>query len=163
MRNSGVQELLDECKNDLARVQSAVMSLGHQSTIVPYLNNYAIIKACGTVEIAFKTLISDHCSYRVKKQVKNYLSKNVKNSSSNPSYENICKLLKDFDQEWNRDFKDKIRVHQDGARLKTSMESLVSARNELAHGGNPSASVDSVILYFSDFYEVVVILDTVLS
>lgn len=162
MNNTDVEELLVDCKNDLIAVEGIVVSLGYQSNIVSYLNKYAIIKACGTFEIAFKTLISDHCSRRVKRQVKNYLSKKVKSNSANPSYQNICNLLNDFDPQWRQDFKDKVNSHQNASKLKTSMESLVNARNTFAHGGDPNASISNVRDYFNDFYEVIIILDSVL-
>ena len=163
MNNTDVQQILDECKNDLAGVKSIIDSLGYSSNIVPYLNKYAIIRACGVVEVAFKAIIADFCSKRVKKQVKYYLDRKVRNASSNPSFDNICKFLGDFDEQWKKDFKDRIKAHPDSTRLKTSIESLVNARNEFAHGGNPSTTIADVISYFSDFHAVILILDAILS
>lgn len=162
MNNREVEDLLNDCKADLIAVQSIIDSLGYSSNIVPYLNKYAIIKACGTIEMAFKTLVADHCSRRVKKQVKHYLSKKVRSNSSNPTYGNICTLLGDFDPEWKQKFKDQVRQHPDSARLHTSMDSLVSARNNFAHGGDPNASISNIISYFTDFYTVITILDSIL-
>lgn len=163
MNNTDVQQILDECKNDLDAVKSIIDSLGYSSSIVPYLNKYAIIKACGVVEVAFKAIIADYCSKRVKKQVKYYIDRKVRTASSNPSFDNICKFLGDFDEQWKKDFKNKIKDHPDSARLKTSMESLVNARNEFAHGGNPSTTITDVISYFSDFHAAIQILDAILT
>jgi RiboL-PSP-HEPN len=163
MNNTDVQKMLDDCDVDLKAVKSIIDSLGYSSNIVPYLNRYAIIKACGTVEVAFKSIIADHCSRRAKKQVKTYLSRKIKNSSSNPSFENICNLLGDFDKDWKKDFKDKLKACPNHSSLTTSIQSLVDARNEFAHGGSPSVTISDVISYFSDFREVLNILDSIIA
>jgi len=163
MNNADVQKMLDDCEVDLKAVKSIIDSLGYSSNIVPYLNRYAIIKACGTVEVAFKSIIADHCSRRAKKQVKSYLSRKIKNSSSNPSFDNICSLLGDFDKDWRKDFKDKLKAHPNHSSLTTSIQSLVDARNDFAHGGSPSVTISDVIAYFSDFREVLDILDSIIA
>jgi len=163
MNNTDIQRTLDECDADLKAVKSIIDSLGYSSNIVPYLNRYAIIKACGIVEVAFKSIIADHCSKRTKKQVKSYLYHKIKNSSSNPSFDKICELLGDFDKDWKKDFKDKLKSQPDHSRLATSMKSLVDARNEFAHGGSPIVTISDIISYFSDFREVLVILDSIIS
>jgi RiboL-PSP-HEPN len=163
MNNTDVKRILDDCDVDLKAVKSIIDSLGYTSNIVPYLNRYAIIKACGTVEVAFKSIITDHCSKRAKKQVKSYLSRRIRNSSSNPSSDKICELLGDFDKDWKKDFKDKLKSHSKYSSLTTSMQSLVDARNDFAHGGSPSVTIADVISYFSDFREVLVILDSIIS
>jgi hypothetical protein len=39
----------------------------------------------------------------------------------------------------------------------------VDARNDFAHGGSPSVTIADIISYFSDFQEVLVILDSIIS
>jgi hypothetical protein len=163
MNNTDVEGKLIECQEDLNAVSIIITSVGYSSNIVPYLSKYAIIKACGTVEVAFKAIIADHCSKRAKRQIKLYLSHQITNSSRNPSYENICKLLKEFDLNWNNSFKAGVNAHPDSNRLKTSMKSLVDARNEFAHGGSPSVAISDTIIYFADFKIVLEILDSILS
>jgi len=130
---------------------------------VPYLSKYGLIKACGTIEQAFKSLVADRCSYRARAQIKNYLTKMVRNSSSNPSFGNICKLLKSFDSSWNAAFKDAVNNHASSNSLKTSLQSLVDTRNEFAHGGNPRVSIGDVRRYFHDARAVIEELDWVVG
>jgi len=134
----------------------------HTSNIVPYINKYCIIRACGSIEIAFKTIIADFINRRSKIQIKNYINKYVRENSSNPSYDNICKLLKSFDSSWNTNFKSEVNKHPDKSKIMTSIESLVDARNEFAHGGNPNIPVQSTIDYFYDGKTLIEILDTII-
>ena len=164
MNNTDVEQVLDECKQDLERIHLVIMNtLGPTSPVVPYLTNYAVIRACGTMEVAFKSIITDHCSRRSKRQVKNYLENKVRNSSMNPSYDNILKTLKDFDPAWKEAFQNGINGHQNRDQIRTSMRSLVDARNAIAHGGQTTLSIADIIAYFDDFLEAIEILDGVVS
>ena len=162
MYNAAVDQLLIECRDDLIRVKAAVDGLGMMSTIVPYLNKYSIIRACGAVEVSFKSIIVDYCEKPSKVQVKKYLRRYVRDSSKNPSYKNICALIKEFDDGWHTQFKSRVNAHADCSRIKTSMESLVAARNEFAHGGNPGSTVADVQAYFADFRLVLDIMDDII-
>ncbi|WP_157600183.1 HEPN domain-containing protein [Saccharospirillum impatiens] len=163
MNNDSVRHLLDSCDNEIASLESLVHGLGIGSSIVPYLSKYGLVKACGTIEQAFKSIISDKCSYRAKKQIKNFLTQKVRNSSSNPSYSNMCNLLKDFDGTWKDGFKAAIDAHPQSGSLKTSLQSLVDARNEFAHGGSPKISIGDVSKYYSDARKVIECLDRVVG
>ena len=160
MNNVEAQRLLDDCSNELSQVKTLIDSLGATSNIVPYLTKYSIIRACGAVEQAFKSIICDFCSSRSKKQVKRFLEQRVRDSSINPSYSNICKLLNDFDDGWLAQFKASINGAPDKAMRMTSLQSLVDARNDFAHGGNPSPSIGDVITYYQHSKVVIKILDS---
>lgn len=159
MNNSEVQRLLDDCSAELSHVTGLITGLGVASNAAPYLTKYAIIRACGGIEQAFKSILCDFSSRRSKKQVKRFLGRRVRESSMNPSYENICRLLKDFDEEWYEEFKDHIKAAPDKSVWMTSLTSLVDARNEFAHGGNPSSSITDVISYFQNCRAVIEVLD----
>lgn len=163
MNNVAVRDLLDECAREITAIDGLVAGLGIGSNIVPYLSKYGLIKACGTIEQSFKSIVADKCSCRAKQQIKNYLNRTVRNSSSNPSFDNICKLLKCFDTTWRDNFKNTVNNHQRSANLKTSLQSLVDARNEFAHGGNPRVSINDVVQYFTDARELIECLDSVVG
>lgn len=163
MNNTDILRLMDECKDDLDKVKLVIDGLGPTSNIVSYLNKYAIIRACGIIEVSYKSIVADYCDKRSKKQIKKFLKIKVRESSKNPSYSNICALLKEFDDNWNSEFKRAIDNHPDKSRLKTSIESLVDARNEFAHGGNPTSTISDIIGYFSDFRTVIEIIDDIVK
>lgn len=163
MNNSEVLRLMDDCRDELNRVQLIINGLGPASNIVPFLNKYAVIKACGIVEVCYKSIMADFCDRRSKAQVKSFLKKHVRDSSKNPNYNNICTLLKEFDVNWNTKFRNRVNAHPDRTRIMTSIESLVDARNEFAHGGNPTLTVTDVINYFSDFRIIIEEIDDIVS
>jgi len=163
MNNASVNSLLLGCANELAAIETLVDGLGIGSSIVPYLSRYGVIKACGTIEQAFKSIVADKCSFRGKPQVKRFLRRKIRESSTNPSYSAICSVLHDFDENWKNDFKKAIDSDSRGVALKTSLQSLVDARNEFAHGGSPHVSIADVIQYYSDARLVIEKLDAIVG
>jgi hypothetical protein len=149
MNNLDVEILLDECQADLDKVKGIIDLIGRTSNIVPYLTKYAIIKSCGSIEVAYKNILADFCGRRARKQVKHFISKRVRESSNNPTYAHMCAFLKEFDVDWNVRFKRNIDAHPEKDKILTSLESLVDARNDFAHGGNPSITIDNIITYYN--------------
>jgi hypothetical protein len=161
MNNVDVKQLLDNCAAELALVKTIVDGLGMGSNVVPFLTKYAIIRSCGAIEQSFKAILADFCSKRTKKQIKRYLERKVRDSSTNPTYSAISKLVKDFDVDWNKSFKLAITGRVDKDVLLTSLQSLVDARNEFAHGGNPISSIGDVLKYFAHSRTIIEELDVV--
>jgi len=163
MNNSDAQTNIDLCVVELDRIENIIQTmLGHTSPIVPYLTRYSIVKACGTIELCFKTIIADLHS-GTSPQVMNYIDNTIRSSSMNPSISNICSTLKKFDSAWNTSFKEKIRDHSDSERIKDSLDSLNNARNSFAHGGVPTSSFENIKNYFTDTIEILKILDEVVN
>jgi hypothetical protein len=162
MNNADVLRELTACDAELAQVRSLIDGLGVTSNIVPYLTKYAVIRACGSIELSFKTIIADYCVYRSKKQVKRFIDRRVREGSANPSIENINRFLNDFDEGWRNSFKAQLNGEVNKSVILTSLQSLVDARNDFAHGGSPSATILDVIAYFSHARRVIEIMDTII-
>lgn len=162
MNNANAQNSIDICLAELQRIFHLIEGLGHMSPVVPFLTNYSIVRACGTVEFSFKTIISDlHAGHTP--QVQNYVDNTIRNSSMNPSRDNICKTLRRFDEEWNRKFKEKLNGHEHSLRIKSSIDSLNNARNSFAHGDTPSSSFENIKSYFEDSILILEMLDEVVN
>ncbi|MCC3217980.1 MULTISPECIES: HEPN domain-containing protein [Chryseobacterium] len=163
MNNPDVQLLVSECDNDFVRIEKIIEVLTNTNPAVPYLTKYAIIKACGTLEQAFKVMISDFSCVGQSNQVKNFVDISFRESSINPNLDNIHKSLKKFDEQWNQNFKNLLNADTDISRIKTSIKSLNNARNEFAHGGNPTAAFSDIKDYFDDAKKIILYLDQSLT
>ena len=162
MNNISAEESINACLEELDKIAKLIDGMGKTSNPVPFLTKYAIIKSCGTIEYCFKTILSDvHLNQTA--QVKNFIDKMFRNSSINPSKDNICKSLDRFDESWNEAFKEKLKLRSDVKKIESSLKSLNSARNTFAHGGHPSASFENVVDYFKDSVEVIKIVDDVVK
>ena len=72
--------------------------------------------------------------------------------SANPSQENIMNMLNQFDEDWKNIYKENLKADPDKQQLLYSLQSLVDARNDFAHGGNPTLSM-SRLAESGRFYE----------
>lgn len=163
MNNLDIQTLVDECDDDFKRIEALIFVLTSINPAVPYLTKYAIIKACGTFEQAFKLIISDFSCLGQSAQIKNFIDSSFRESSINPSLDNIHKSLKKFDGQWNTNFKNFLDTDTDISRIKSSISSLNNARNQFAHGGNPLVTFNDVKDYFDDAKKIIVYLEQSLT
>lgn len=162
MNNADVDLQLTQCRAELDHVQTTIAALGVTSSMSPYLTNYAVIRACGSIEVSFKALVADYCSKRSKPQVKRFIHMKIRRGSANPSQKNIMDTLNLFDEVWKRNFKANLRADADRQMLLTSLQSLVDARNEFAHGGSPTLSIADVLNHFDHARRVVEHVDAVI-
>ena len=163
MNNTAVQTELANCAQELAHIQGLVAAQSITSQLVPYLTKYAVVRACGAIEIAFKGVIADFCSYRGKAQVKHFINRRVRDGSANPSMHMIHKFLGDFDPNWTPAFKALLQQEANRQQLQTSLQSLVDARNDFAHGGNPTVTIHDVVIYYQHSVRIIELLDTVVQ
>jgi hypothetical protein len=159
MNNQDVQLLIDECDSDFERIEKIIDVLTNTNPAVPYLTKYAVIKACGTLEQAFKVIISDFSCVGQSSQVKKFVDISFRESSMNPNLENIHKSLKKFDEQWNDNFKQLLNADNDIVKVRSSITSLNNARNLFAHGGNPIITFNDVVDYFTDAKKIINYLD----
>src|SRR5665647_935780 len=138
---------LRECDGQLNDIETRI-NADTFNDINIYLTNYAIIKACGTIEVTFKSIIADYFNKSKIQQVHTFLDNKVRSDSMNPNYTNIIKLLKAFDDNWASDFKSRINAHQDKEQLLDSLKSLNNSRNRFAHGNSPTLSIQQVKQYY---------------
>ncbi|HDL8332964.1 TPA: hypothetical protein PXR26_003868 [Yersinia enterocolitica] len=159
INNSQARESIDTCFSELNKIGGLIELLGGTSHPAPYLTRYSVIKACGTIEFSFKTIISDHQYSDHSEQIRRFIDEKFRNSSMNPSYDNICKSLKSFDETWCVNFRNTINANIHKSRLLDSLKSLNTARNEFAHGQSPTTSFASVQTYFTDCVEIIQIME----
>ncbi|WP_447868189.1 HEPN domain-containing protein [Rahnella aceris] len=162
INNSNARTSIETCWSELEKIGHLLEGFGAMANPTSYLTRYSIIKACGTIEYSFKTIICDHQYSSHSLQVQNFINEKFRNSSMNPSFENILSGLKWFDPEWKASFKERFRLHENRSRLQDSLKSLNTARNTFAHGNNPTASFANIRDYFCDSVVILEIMESVI-
>jgi hypothetical protein len=163
MNNTKALQLIADCNTELNDIKGIMKKISPFDNTIPYLTNYAIIKACGTIEQSFKTIIADYCQKGQNAQVTNYIHNTFRESSLNPSYDNICRSLSAFDAIWHDSFKKRVSSRKNKDKLITSLKSLNQARNTFAHGNTTTISFRSVVQYFNDSLKIIRVLDMVIK
>ncbi|QUH31145.1 HEPN domain-containing protein [Vallitalea guaymasensis] len=149
MNNNNVDREIQDCITELGKIKLIIDQDKLRSTN-QYLTKYSIIRACGSIERAYKGLICDYGNSYDIQTIGTYIYNTVKKSSMNPSYSNMINLLKKFNESWGTELKEKVDNRENSSKLRTSLESLNMVRNQFAHGGNPTITIDDIIEYYSD-------------
>lgn len=147
MNNPNFQNEVAACKEDLQRIQQLICGIGSMNPVSGYLTKFALIRACGTLEVCYKTLIADFYE-AISPELQRYITIHVRDASLNAKYENINKVLKEFSEEKSKDYKYNINARADKEHILAAMTTLNSARNEIAHGGNMSLSIADICNHF---------------
>jgi len=160
MHNPDVKRALKDCMGELVDIQKILLPTNIRlNKITKYLTNYSIIKACGTIEYAYKCLIADYFGEAQSEYIKNFLSKRIRDSSANPDMSIIYGMLNSFDKNIEKRFKDLLKQELNRNILVSSLNSLRTERNTLAHGGSSIIPFSDVLKYFKDSRRIIQILD----
>ena len=162
MNNHEVMEILRVCDEELNSISALLVGIGDEARPAPFVKKYAVIRATGTIEIGFKKIIADKVDEGSHIQLKNFIKRKIRDSSSNPKLGIIENMLYEFDARWGAKF-DELLAFEDKPQLKSSLTDLVNARNEFAHGGNPDVNIEDTIKCFSDGKKILEILDSVVN
>lgn len=160
MNNTDVKQILDNCLTELLGISALLTGLGDGANPTPYIKKYAVIRATGSIESAFKQIIADKIDKDSHVQVKNFIRRKVRDSSCNPKLGMIENMISEFDDRWRSRFDEQMAL-DDKPRLKGALTALVDARNEFAHGGSPNLAIDATLQHFKDGVRVIEILDSV--
>lgn len=153
-------ERLNDCDDDLNKIKRRI-DRNQFDEMVMFLQRYAIIKACGTVEAVVKNMIADCVDAGAIPEVQSYISVKVRDSSTNPSTGNISNLLGEFSSRvWKVNFDKKVKEH---GTEKVSLNSLVQLRNDFAHGQSPNTTINTIIRYFNDSRVIITLVEETLN
>lgn len=146
MQNNSAHTTLQTCLNELLNVENILEALGDGTRAAPYLKKYSVIRASGSIELAFKTIIADKVDEGSHAQLKNFIKRKIRNSSSNPRLSIISGMLAEFDSRWKERFNELIAF--DRPAFENAMAQLVDARNSFAHGGDSTLGIQETIGHF---------------
>lgn len=163
--NSDLINNINEVRNELKEIKKEINSERHKlSKISKHLTNYSVVRASGRIEILFKKILFDRLKLDCgtsHNRIKDFISKEIVDSSSNPTTGMIEHYLSKFDSNWNKSFSDKLKKHENN--IKSDLNSLVQLRHDVAHGNNCTATIDTIIKYYESGVLVLDILDSVVS
>lgn len=133
------------------------VSLVKDDEIKSHLSKYLCIKVSGYFENVLKVLISDYVSKSCSKESANYIISNTKRIT-NLSDEKLTDFLKSFSDKWTDDYNYAITDQH-----RSSLNSLISNRNSIAHGQQDSISFKIIEQYYHDLKEIVIYLKLIIA
>lgn len=156
-----LQDMLDDCDRELEDIGKRIEKTDAYDKIRNYLTNYALIKASGTLEFIYRSIVADYFLKLSDARIENYLDATIRQGSLSVIYDNMCRLLRRFDDKWEKTFKTNVNLEEDGKSLIDSSNSLVKNRHNFAHGKNPTATYLDIMEYYKNVKKLVGIFDDV--
>lgn len=117
---------------------------------------FLCVRASGFVESSFRHLISEYTDGTSPRQIQSYVNKKTK-YVTNLNFEKILELLATFDNDWKESFVLAVSDEQ-----KSALNTIVSNRNNIAHGENDSISYVLMTNYYERIKEVVDLLKSII-
>ena len=140
MKAENAEKLLSEAEQTVRKIQSFKLS---DPILLTYLARYLIVYLCGIYEEAIEEILRQKFSRVRSKYISAFLSNNVSQSFRNPSFDNVCALLKKFNTNWER------RIKKIPEENKDAITSIVNIKNDLAHRGAATVTLNDALQYFS--------------
>lgn len=158
---SELQDLIDECTTEINDIDALIADLPPLSKQIRYLTCYALIKASGTAELVYRSIVVDYFSKLSDSRIDTYLDAAVRKGSMSAKYEMMCSLLGKFDEQWQKSFKCAVNEHPNKQKIIDASNSLVQNRHDFAHGKVPTATFMDIKNYYFDVLELIKIFDSV--
>jgi len=160
---SELQDLINECTAEINDIGTRITSMPTLDKGVRYLTHYALIKASGTAEFVYRSIVADYFSTLSNSRIDTYLDAAVRKGSMSVKYEVMCSLLGKFDEQWQKDFKSAVAARQDSQKIIEASNSLVRNRHDFAHGKTPTATFNDIKNYYFDVLELIKIFDSIVK
>ena len=125
-----------------------------------YLISYAVIKSCARIEVLVKEILYNFLTEKSNEYAQSFVSSYIIDSSDNPSTGKIAKFLESFSGEMKEKFDAKLKEF---SSVKSDLNSLVTLRNNFAHGRDITATIDTIIHYYISGIKVIFILQQILK
>ena len=155
--NEDHMRMLNDCEIEIDSIRSWI-NKNRFDDKVRFLVAYSVIKSAGTLEYVFKSIVYCYLTDGCKEEAKTYLEANIVDASCNVNTGNMTKMLEQINTEKSNQFSEGVKKTQ----CKNDLNSLVSLRNDLAHGRTISVSVDTVNKYFLSGKRIVHFVDDLL-
>ena len=156
-----LQDMLADCTAELTDIEAKINALPALDKSRQYFSNYALIKACGTVEFVYRSIVADHFSQLGDTKIDKYLDTTIRQGSNSAKYENMCGILGKFDVQWQSTFKSAVQAEPNSQRLILASNSLVKNRHLFAHGKPPTATFLDIKSYYLDVITLINIFDSI--
>lgn len=161
MNNINAKSAINDCNADLARITDIINKEGSTNPLSGYLTKYSLIRICGTLEICYKTIIADYYE-NISPQLGQFIGFHLRDASMNPTYDNICRAIKSFDDTRQQSFKSAVTILPHTESLQEAFSVLNRERNNIAHGLNSTLSFNDMKKRFSEALQIIEVLDSIM-
>ncbi|MCK5029709.1 MAG: hypothetical protein KAR57_08740 [Bacteroidales bacterium] len=148
------------------RIRSQISSLDalfltaeriEEEELQAHFSKYLCVKTSGLFENYIKSQVGDFVQSSSAKPTSNFVKSKIKRFT-NIDYKKITEFLTAFSQNWTEQFNDKLSDD-----LKSSLNAIISNRNNIAHGHNDSITMRNMREHYENMKRIISILDGIIK
>lgn len=109
-----------------------------------YLAKFLVVYICGIYEEIIETLVNEMVGKNNNAEINNFMESYLERHFRNPDVGAIKGLLGSFSSNW------KDAVDQLPKKNLSALDSIVTNKNVLAHGGAVNVTLNEIIAYYND-------------
>ncbi len=132
------------------------------SDISQELNSYLVVLISGIYEDVIENLFIERAGKTKDSEIKSFMSNYLDKGFRNPNYENILKLLAMLNPDYKKSLKNKKNTHNIPEYNTTGLDSIITNKNEFAHGYDNKASFDDIKNYHKRAVKIFEVLEKIL-
>ena len=149
MRTRELVSQLDSLKSLLDRTESAT---GKDIELVGHWGSYLCILTAGFLENAITKVYSEYVHNAASPEAARFSAEKLE-GISNPKAARFLETARSFSPKWADDLE--AFLDEDGRRRRNAIDSIMSSRHQIAHGGSVQISVGRVREYLPGCVEVI--------
>jgi hypothetical protein len=153
MKNKYVISRIDQLEKDIATISKVT-----DPQISSFLSSFLAVYSCGVYEDCIEYLVMERASKSGDSEVQEFVKQSIIKSFRNPNYENIKQLIGKF----GSGYLSSLTTQVDN-RLSTSIGSIITNKNDVAHAGQYKLALGDFIAYHSEAKKIFEILEKVLN
>lgn len=131
-------------KNEIDSLFGQISGFAGDPYVKSLLTYYLCVRVSGFLENCVRIILIDYSAPRTQDHVRTFVQGKL-NRFPNPTFEQICKAVAEFNDQWNTSFKAGITP-----QVRESLKSINVNRNQIAHGGTSTITVGQLQLYYQD-------------
>jgi len=149
-----IDPALQTKKKQLDAVFTEIEAFEGDPLIKAYLTYFLCIRISGFVEDCVRTIFSSYSDSNSSGYAKNYIASKLK-KIPNPTTDAIFSIAAEFNKDWSDRLKKSVPVPQ-----RESLNSVVSNRHAIAHGGTSPIVLSDLKRYYQDIIIIIQVLET---
>ncbi|RPI16030.1 MAG: hypothetical protein EHM58_12780 [Ignavibacteriae bacterium] len=147
---------IDYQERQLNSLFDTVSNIKDNEEIKSHLTRYLCIRTSGYLESVIKSLVEAYVEKSCPQPTQNFINSKVKRVT-NLDEKKLTKFLESFSKQWSEYFE--IEVSE---REKSSLNSVISNRNQIAHGVSVSLNYSNMKQYYDDLKNIVEVLKNII-
>lgn len=131
-------------KNEIDSLFGQIIGFSGDPYVKSLLTYYCCVRVSGFVENCVRIILASYSTPRTQDHVRTFVEGKL-DRFPNPTFDQICKAIADFNDQWNHDFKTRIPT-----AVRESLRSINVNRNQIAHGGTSTITIGQLQGYYHD-------------